>query len=160
MHGKWPTAACNIELCTIYLIPYTLLSLFFSPPLLLSFPLFPFFSSSPSPFFLSSLPPSLPPSQYQHPDGHVAPVRDLLGQMSVGTQTPPHGTAPHSHSSSPSRSPYPTSPSQPAQTDHTGKHKQCTELVIFSLLFLLVDQLPELKGPADKLRTLTLCMCL
>lgn len=51
-----------------------------------------------------------------HPDGHIAPVRDLLGRLSVGTQTPPHIST-HSSPSSQSPNPTPTpSPSQPAQS--------------------------------------------
>ena len=75
-----------------------------------------FFPPSLPPSLLPSLPPFLPPSQHFHPDGHIAPVRDLLGRLSVGTQTPPHI---NTHSSPSSLSPYPTptpSPSQPAQS--------------------------------------------
>ncbi len=65
------------------------------------------------------LPPSLPPSQHFHPDGHIAPVRDLFGHMTVGTQTPPRISTTHSSpSSSLSPSPYPL-PSSPSTTTPT-----------------------------------------
>lgn len=48
-----------------------------------------------------------------HPDGHVAPVQDLLGSASVGTQTPPSLGSGCGLAQTPSQSPSPFPPPPP-----------------------------------------------
>ena len=74
--------------------------------------------------------------QHYHPDGHVAPIRDLIGQLSVGMQTPPRISTSHSSPSSLSPSPYPTAsspyptPSSPYPTPSSPS--QVTPTLIFT----------------------------
>ena len=54
--------------------------------------------------------------QSQHPDGHRAPIRDLVGRPSFGPPTPPHNLGLTSQASN--ASPYPSSPSPSPYSPH------------------------------------------
>ena len=84
--------------------------------------------------------------QSQHPDGHRAPIRDLVGRPLFGPPTPPHNLGLTSHTSisstypsSPSPSPYsphPSSPSQTSQSSSTSFNETSDAQTGIELLYL------------------------
>lgn len=68
--------------------------------------------------------------QSQHPDGHRAPIRDLVGRPPVSTPTPPHTLGLSNHTpypSSPSPSPYSPHPMSPSQASHSTSFTETSD---------------------------------
>lgn len=69
--------------------------------------------------------------QSQHPDGHRAPIRDLVGRPPVCTPTPPHSLGLTGHAYPPSQSPSPYTysphPMSPIQASHSASFTETSD---------------------------------